>query len=259
MLKIPSMSENGRRMDHPPDSPPAPEEGRRFWARFRANVLAGLVLVAPVYLTIWLVWSSITFVDSRFARLLPATVDLPGYLHLPGYGVLFFLAFTALVGWAAKNFVAARVIAWSERMLDRLPIVRSIYNGTKQIAETMLTQSRSSFSQACLVEYPRRGIWAVAFISTNARGEVGDKVPDDDLLSVFLPTTPNPTSGFLLFVPRADVIPLRMSVEEAAKLVISAGLVMPPYDPESEPALPGLEAPRKPAAAEAGSDQSRTT
>ena len=244
-------------MDHAPDQSPAPEEGRRFWARFRANVLAGMVLVAPIYLTIWLVWSGITFVDTRFARLLPTTIDLPGYLHLPGYGVLFFLAFTAFVGWAAKNFVAVRVIGWSERMLDRLPIVRSIYNGTKQIAETMLTQSRSSFTQACLVEYPRRGIWAIAFISTQTRGEVGDKVPDDDMLSVFLPTTPNPTSGFLLFVPRSDIIPLAMSVEEAAKMVISAGLVTPPFDPDIEPALPGLEAHAEPPGADP--DHSRTT
>lgn len=230
---------------------PEPEEGRAFWQRWRQNFLTGLVVVAPGYLTVWLIWSSISFIDAKVARLVPVTLDLPGYLHIPGYGLLFFVAFTALVGWAAKNYIAASAIAWSERMLDRLPIVRTVYNGIKQIAETMLTQSKSSFSKACLVEYPRRGIWAIAFISTEARGEVGARVPDDDVLSVFLPTTPNPTSGFLLFVRRSDVVMLDMTVEEAAKLVISAGLVTPdfPAAGKANPVLPGLKLPEGRAAA----------
>ena len=234
-------------MDLKPPPSPEPEEGRAFWQRWRQNFLTGIVVVAPGYLTIWLIWSSISFIDSKVANLMPVTLDFPGWFHLPGYGVVFFVVFTALVGWAAKNYVAARTIAWSERMLDRLPIVRTVYNGIKQIAETMLTQSRSSFSKACLVEYPRRGIWAIGFISTEAKGEIGARVPDEDVLSVFLPTTPNPTSGFLLFVRRTDVIVLDMSVEEAAKLVISAGLVMPSYPgPEgrAEPELPGLRPPQ---------------
>jgi uncharacterized membrane protein len=233
-------------MSHVPPPMPPEQEGRAFWHRARANFLAGIVVVAPLYLTVWLLWSGISWIDARVARLLPIALDIPGFLHIPGYGLVFFVVFTASVGWLAKNYAAAQLIAWSERMLDRLPIVRTVYNGIKQIAETMLTQSKSSFSQACLVEYPRRGIWAVAFISTEARGEVGVKVQDDEVMSVFLPTTPNPTSGFLLFVKRADLIMLDMSVEEAAKLVISAGLVTPPYDPakgRAEPELPGFGAP----------------
>jgi uncharacterized membrane protein len=231
-------------MSHLPPPMPPEQEGRAFWNKARANFLAGIVVVAPLYLTVWLLWSSISWIDSRVAKLLPIALDIPGFLHIPGYGLVFFVVFTALVGWTAKNYAAAQLIAWSERMLDRLPIVRSIYNGIKQIAETMLTQSKSSFSQACLVEYPRRGIWAVAFISTEARGEVGARVPEDEVMSVFLPTTPNPTSGFLLFVRRADLIILDMSVEEAAKLVISAGLVTPSYrgpNGKAEPELPGFE------------------
>ncbi len=109
-----------------------------------------------------------------------------------------------------------------------MPVVRSIYSGVKQIAETVFAQTDRNFEKACLVEYPRRGIWAIGFISTQAKGEIAKKSPDgQDLLSVFVPTTPNPTSGFLLFFPSSDVIELDMSIEEAAKLVISAGLVYP--------------------------------
>ncbi len=113
-----------------------------------------------------------------------------------------------------------------------MPVVRSIYNGVKQIVETVLSQSNSSFERACLVEYPRRGIWAIAFVSTSTKGELLDKAGEEEMLSVFLPTTPNPTSGFLLFLPRKDVMILDMDVEAAAKLVISAGLVMPPSKEE---------------------------
>ena len=115
-----------------------------------------------------------------------------------------------------------------ERLVARVPIVRSLYNGVKQIAETIFAQQESKFDTACLVEYPRKGIWAIAFISTKAKGEIDEKIPvDEGLQSVFLPTTPNPTSGFLLYVPKRDVTFLDMSVEDAAKLVISAGLVYP--------------------------------
>jgi len=131
------------------------------------------------------------------------------------------------MGALAKKFFAAKLIGVGEGLLDRLPIVRSLYNGIKQIAETVLVQSKTSFKKACLIEYPRKGLYAIAFISTSARGEVLTKSGRDDLLSVFLPTTPNPTSGFLLFVPREDVVELDMTIEEAAKLIISAGLVTP--------------------------------
>ena len=122
-----------------------------------------------------------------------------------------------------------------------MPVVRSIYNGLKQIAETVFSQAETSFDKACLVQYPRPGIWAIAFISTKAKGEIDRRIPvEGDLMSVFLPTTPNPTSGFLLFVPKTDVIELEMSVEDAAKLVISAGLVypgakVPPIEPAALP------------------------
>ena len=114
-------------------------------------------------------------------------------------------------------------------------MVRSIYSGIKQISETVFAQSERSFEKACLIQYPRKGIWAIGFISTTAKGEVSDRAEvSGDLLSVFVPTTPNPTSGFLLFFPKEDVIELDMGVEDAAKLVISAGLVYPNDKPSAE-------------------------
>ena len=114
-----------------------------------------------------------------------------------------------------------------ESLVDRMPVVRTIYSGVKQVAETVLSQTESKFDKACLIEYPRKGIWAIGFVSTVAKGEVLEKLPDDEVMTVFLPTTPNPTSGFLLYLPKRDVKFLDMSVEDAAKLVISAGLVYP--------------------------------
>jgi uncharacterized membrane protein len=209
-----------------------------FWHRWRANFLTGIVVIAPLYLTIWLTWSFVSIVDGKVERLLPSAWNLGSEYNIPGYGLLVFVVFTALMGAIAKNLFAVQVIRWGERMLDRLPIVRSLYNGIKQIAETVLVQSKSSFKKACLIEYPRRGVWAIAFISTDAQGEVLRKAGHERMTAVFMPTTPNPTTGFLMFVPREDVIELDMSVEEAAKLVISAGLVTPEDLAHAKPPLP---------------------
>ena len=153
---------------------------------------------------------------------------------------MFFLLFTVLIGWVAKGLIGRSFLSWGESLVARTPIVRSIYNAVKQIAETVFAQSDTSFDKACMIEYPRKGLWAIAFISTKAKGEV-DRIlpPQEEIVTVFLPTTPNPTSGFLLFLPRSDVLELDMSVEDAAKLVISAGLVYPPeFEADETPVLP---------------------
>jgi uncharacterized membrane protein len=201
---------------------------------WRKNLLTGLVLIAPLYLTFWLISSFIQLIDEKVARFLPADLNPQTYLNIPGYGLVIFAVFSALLGALAKNFVMAKLIGWGEAVLDQLPIIRSVYNAIKQIAHTVLVQSDRSFEKACLVEYPRKGIWAVAFISTDTRGEVAERTGAGAMMSVFLPTTPNPTSGFLLFVPKEDVIELDMTIEDAAKLVISAGLVTPPKRAEIE-------------------------
>ena len=213
-----------------------------FIARLRGNFLAGLIIIAPIGLTAYLIWTVVgwivgwvwpfipdsfqpTALINRYLR--PEGAD-PIHIDVRGVGVVVFLIFTIMVGWIGKGFLGRSILRWAEGIVMRMPVVRSIYNGVKQIAETVFTQRDQSFEKACLVEYPRRGIWAVAFMSIDAKGEVFEKLSDGrEMATVFLPTTPNPTSGFLLFVPKEDIKELEMSVEDAAKLVISAGLVYP--------------------------------
>lgn len=211
---------------------PTPPRRPGLIARLRGNFLTGLVLVLPVALTIWMVWAFVGFVDDSVLPLVPKAWQPEAGIR--GYGVIVFLIFTTLIGAMAKGLFGRQLVKYVEGLVDRMPVVRTIYNGVKQIVETVLNQSNKSFEKACLVEYPRRGIWAIAFVSTRTRGEILEKAGQDMMLSVFLPTTPNPTSGFLLFVPRKDVVVLDMDVEAAAKLVISAGLVMPPSQAEIE-------------------------
>lgn len=207
-----------------------PHRGPGLIARLRSSFLTGLVVIAPVGLTIWLIWSIIGWIDGVVLPLVPQRFNPEEYtgINLRGVGVVFFLIFTVIVGWIAKGIIGRSLISFAESLVDRMPIVRSIYSGIKQISETVFAQTERSFDKACLVQYPRRGIWAVGFISTVAKGEVSDRAETGGrLMSVFVPTTPNPTSGFLLFFPEEDIIELDMSVEDAAKLVISAGLVYP--------------------------------
>ena len=214
-----------------------------LFAGLRASFLTGIVVIAPVGLTIWLIWTLMGWVDSFVLPLVPYNMRPENYIgiNLRGVGVIIFLLFTIIVGWIAKGLIGKSMIRFAESLVDRMPVVRSIYSGVKQIAETVFSQAETSFDKACLVQYPRPGIWAIAFISTKAKGEIDRRIPvEGDLMSVFLPTTPNPTSGFLLFVPKTDVIELEMSVEDAAKLVISAGLVypgakVPPIEPAALP------------------------
>jgi uncharacterized membrane protein len=205
---------------------------RSLLAGLRASFLTGLVVVAPAAVTIWIIRAFVDFVDATVLPLLPQELLaewtpewLRGY-HIPGLGVLAFLVFTLLMGWLARGYIGSGLIRWSEDVVARMPVIRTVYNAIKQIAETVFTQSQNSFRRACLIQYPRPGIWAVAFVSTETRGELATHLKGTHI-SVFMPTTPNPTSGFLLFVPESDVIYLDMSVEDAAKLIISAGLVTP--------------------------------
>jgi uncharacterized membrane protein len=219
---------------------PFDEKPRRpgLFASLRASFLTGLIVIAPVGLTIWLIWSVIGWIDGVVLPLVPYDFQPEKYIgiNLRGIGVIIFLLFTIVVGWLAKGLLGRSLIRIAENMVQNVPVVRSIYSGVKQIAETVFAQSERSFEKACLFEYPRKGIWAIGFISTTAKGEVAQRATiSGDLISVFVPTTPNPTSGFLLFFPREDIIELDMSVEDAAKLVISAGLVYPNEKDPSQP------------------------
>lgn len=212
-----------------------------LFSRIRGNFLAGLIVIAPIGLTLYLIWTVVGWIDSWVWPFIPTAyqpeellnwalgrTEDPIKVNVRGIGVVIFLIFTVMVGWVTKGFLGRSFLRWGEGLVSRMPVVRSIYSGVKQIAETVFSQRDTSFDKACLVEYPRKGIWAIAFVSTTAKGEIATGIPvDEQKVSVFLPTTPNPTSGFLLFLPKSDVIELDMSVEDAAKLVISAGLVYP--------------------------------
>lgn len=216
-------------MTTPFDEDPQPHRKHKRFAGLRASFLTGIVVIAPVGMTIWLVWTLMGWVDGFVLPLVPQTFQPEKYIgiNLRGVGLIIFLLFTIIVGWIAKGLIGRSLISFAEGLVDRMPVVRSIYSGVKQIAETVFAQSDRNFETACLIEYPRKGIWAVGFISTGAKGEVAERTHGDDLMGVFVPTTPNPTSGFLLFFPKKDIIELDMSIEDAAKLVISAGLVYP--------------------------------
>jgi|TARA_B100000212_G_scaffold255566_1_gene195981 uncharacterized membrane protein len=212
------------------------KKNQNLFQRLRSNFLTGLVLITPIILTIYLLWGVINFIDDKVVPWLPNKYNPSTYLgkDIPGLGVMTFLVFTTIVGMVTKGFFGRQLIKYWQSLVDRTPVFRSIYNALKQIAETVFTKSDQTFKSACLVEYPRRGIWVVAFVSTITRGEIKEKINKDEILTVFVPTTPNPTSGFLLFIPKKDVIILKMSVENAAKLVISAGLVVPDYNEKNE-------------------------
>jgi uncharacterized membrane protein len=219
---------------------PFDEKPRRpgLFASLRSSFLTGLVVIAPVGLTIWFIWSIIGWIDGVVLPLVPYTFQPEKYIgiNLRGVGVIIFLLFTIVVGWLAKGLLGRSLIRFAESIVESVPVVRSIYSGVKQIAETVFAQSERSFEKACLFEYPRKGIWAIGFISTTAKGEVANRaMTSGELVSVFVPTTPNPTSGFLLFFPSEDIIELDMSVEDAAKLVISAGLVYPNSKDPTQP------------------------
>ncbi len=207
--------------DHPPS---------RIGAKLRNYFLTGLIIVGPVGITIYILWWFVNLIDAWVKPLIPHQYLPETYLpfSVPGVGLIFAILGLMVVGALAANLFGRTIVSWGEMMLDRMPIVRSVYRALKQIFETVLSQSSASFQQVGLIEYPRKGIYSLVFISTQTRGEIATRMSEHDgMLSVFLPTTPNPTSGFLLFVPRRDVLVLDMSVEEAAKMVISAGLVVP--------------------------------
>ncbi|SDZ51611.1 Uncharacterized membrane protein [Jannaschia faecimaris] len=202
--------------------------------RLRNNFLTGLIVIAPIGLTFWLIWSVIGWFDGWVLPFIPVAYRPDIWLlqrfgldlDIRGIGVGIFLLFTLLVGMIAKGLIGRSILRYAENLVQTMPVVRSVYSGLKQIAETILAQDQNSFEKACLIEYPRRGIWAIGFVSTTAKGEIASRA-SEPMVSVFLPTTPNPTSGFLLFVPAEDLVELDMTVEDAAKLVISAGLVYP--------------------------------
>jgi uncharacterized membrane protein len=202
----------------------------RSGGRLRSSFLTGLIVVLPVGLTLWLMWRFAGWTDSVVLPFVPEHLRPERYIgrDLHGIGIVCFLIVTVVVGWLARGWVGQWLIRSAERVVHRTPVVRSIYVGTKQIAEALLTEGGASFETVCLVEYPHQGIWVLGFATSAARGELRSAVAGDDrLIGVFIPTMPNPTTGFLHFVSRKQVIELDMSLEDGVKLIMSGGLVQP--------------------------------
>ncbi|MBT7956183.1 MAG: DUF502 domain-containing protein [Rhodospirillaceae bacterium] len=227
----PSSRKNGNGKPLPPSAHHQVSGGnsRGFWGRIRGYFLAGVLVTAPLGITGYLAWVIVNFIDESVTPLVPAQYNPETYLpfSLPGLGVLILIIILTVIGALTAGLLGRWLLHTGERILNQMPVVRSIYSAIKQIFETVMGKQSSAFREAVLVEYPRRGIWAIAFITGVTEGEV-QNLTEQETVNIFLPTTPNPTSGFLLFVPKEEVVPLDMSVEEAIKMVISGGIVTPP-------------------------------
>lgn len=219
-------------------SDPLSSRRRGILASLRASFLTGLVVVLPIGLTIYFVWTLIGWIDAWILPLIPSSYQPEALVEryigpdanfpVRGVGVLVFLVFTIIIGWLAKGIVGRSVIRRGEDMVDRMPIIRSVYGGIKQVAETFFSKKEQSFDQVCLLEFPRAGSYALGFLSTRPKGEVAQQLAalGADYSAVFVGLTPF-TSGMLLFVPTKDVIILDMKIEDAAKLIVSGGMVYP--------------------------------
>jgi uncharacterized membrane protein len=195
----------------------------------RKYLIAGLLVWMPLGITFLVVRAIVSFLD-KILLLLPQQYQPDNLLgfHIPGLGVVLAIVLVLTTGMIVANLLGKRIVAAWESLLARIPIVRTLYAGVKQIMEAVLATDAKSFSKVILIEYPRKGLWGLAFITSDDLGEVQAKA-GADLVSVFVPTTPNPTSGFVIMVPKNDVIELDMSVEDGLKMIISMGVVVPPW------------------------------
>jgi uncharacterized membrane protein len=196
-------------------------------AKLRKWLLSGLLVIVPVAITVAVLQWIIGTLD-RTLLILPAAwhPDKLIGIHIPGFGVLLTLGILLLVGAVVSNFVGKRLVSWGDQVVSRIPVVRSIYSSVKQVSDTLFSESGNAFRTAVLVQWPRPGVWTIAFVTGAPGGEVTDHL-GDDFLSVYVPTTPNPTGGYFVMLPKSDCIELKMSVDEALKYVISMGVVSP--------------------------------
>jgi uncharacterized membrane protein len=212
----------------PSDLPPSRRKDRNHVVeRLRGYFLAGILVTGPIVLTLYLTWLFIDAIDGAVRWLLPDRYNPATYLHVPGLGLVLGAVVLTLIGAATANYVGRVFLRLSERILARMPVIRGVYGAMKQIFETVLAKQSNTFREAVLIEFPRQGMWTIGFITARIEGEVRD-LSGPDPVSVYVPTTPNPTSGYLVFVPRSEVKVLSMTVEEAIKMVISTGIVTPP-------------------------------
>ncbi|WP_341759985.1 DUF502 domain-containing protein [Candidatus Endowatersipora endosymbiont of Watersipora subatra] len=211
-------------------------------ARLRNYFFTGLVICAPLAITTYLTWTLVQWVDSWVKPYLPDIYNPDSYfdVSIPGFGLIVAIIIITIVGFMTANLIGRSIVSYGEFLMSRMPVIRNVYSALKQIFEMVFRDNANILKNVVLIEYPRRGLWVLAFVATDTLGEIQERLEDkaEKTISVFLPTTPNPTSGFLLFVPTKDVIQLDMTVEEAAKLVISAGLVSPEFKGTKNQSVP---------------------
>lgn len=203
--------------------------------RLRRYLLTGILVTAPITITIYLTYIFLTFVDSKVVHLLPKDwyEALYGKTVIPGLGLVIVIAIFIAIGWLATNFLGRLFIRMSEYIVDKMPVVRTLYSAIKQIFETIMASQSNAFREVVMLEYPRKGVWSIGFVTGTSKGEV-QETTEEDTINVFVPTTPNPTSGYLLFVPKKELKYLKMTVEEGVKLVVSAGIITPEYIAEQK-------------------------
>ena len=195
--------------------------------------ITGLLIWVPLVITGWVLSLIVSTLDQSL-RLLPETVH-PQHLFgfaIPGVGAVLTLLMIFLTGLLAANFIGQKLVVWWEKLLARIPVVNSVYNSVKQVSDTLFSPNGNAFRKALLVQYPRRGCWTVAFLTGQPGGDIINHL-DGEHVSVYVPTTPNPTSGFFLMMPVTEVVELDMTVDEALKYIISMGVVAPPPAPRS--------------------------
>lgn len=212
--------------------------------RLRNNFLTGLIICAPLAITIWLTFAFIDWADSWVTPYIPQRYNPQYYfdITIPGLGLLIAVVFITVIGFLGKNLIGRSIVNVGESVLHRTPLVRTLYKSLKQIFETVLKDQSTSFKKVGLIEFPGPGTWALVFISTEVQGELASRFDDmgEEMMAVFLPPTPVPTAGFLIFVPKNKIVMLDMTPEDAAKLLISGGLITPDWKPKPAvpPALP---------------------
>lgn len=197
--------------------------------RLRGYFLTGIIVAGPLAVTVYITTWIIGLIDSWFKPLIPAGM-FPEWLapyNIPGLGVLVALFSLTLLGFLTANLVGRWLLGFGETILGRMPVVRGLYKGVKQVFETLFSQQGTSFRKVGLIEYPGKGLWSIVFISAPPEGDVKTALGEDDYVSCFLPCTPNPTTGFFLYIKKTDVLELNISTDDAAKLVMSAGLIQP--------------------------------
>ena len=193
----------------------------KIFRRISNNFFKGILISAPIIITLYIAWGLIKFFDKKASPLLGT---FP--FEIPGFGLITVFIFFAIIGFITTGLLGRVFSSFIEKVLSKMPVLRNIYSGLKQLFEAILAKKTNSFREVVLLEYPRKGIWAMGFLTGETKGEVNRKTKNQ-MANIFLPTTPNPTSGFLLFVPKKDILGLTMTVEEGIKMIISAGMLTP--------------------------------